>query len=158
MNNVRKNKFIFNWILSNKLAIGTSPVENKNLIFLETKQVRNIIGLCSKKEIDWHENIYKNFNCERIVLPDSQTNLLPSQDELIEAFNKLMDALYKDITFVHCFASVERSPLLCTMYIMYKYKLSIEDALDYVKKVHPFANPTNQQLSLINKALIEIKN
>ena len=158
MNNISKNQFIFNWILSNKLAIGTSPIESKNLIFLKTKKVRNIIGLCSKEEIDWHENIYKNFNCERIVLPDSQTNLLPSKDNLNLALNKLIYAINKDITFVHCFASVERSPLLCTMYIMYKYKLTIEDALDYVKRMHSYANPTNQQLSLINKALIEIKN
>jgi len=158
MNNISKNQFIFNWILSNKLAIGTSPIESKNLIFLKTKKVRNIIGLCSKEEIDWHENIYKNFHCERIVLPDSQTNLLPSKDDLNLALNKLIYAINKDITFVHCFASVERSPLLCTMYIMYKYKLTIEDALDYVKRMHSYANPTNQQLSFIEKSLIEIKN
>ena len=158
MNNISKNQFIFNWILSNKLAIGTSPIESKNLIFLKTKKVRNIIGLCSKEEIDWHENIYKNFHCERIVLPASQTNLLPSKDDLNLALNKLIYAINKDITFVHCFASVERSPLLCTMYIMYKYKLTIEDALDYVKRMHSYANPTNQQLSFIEKSLIEIKN
>ena len=34
---------------------------------------------------------------------------------------------------------------------------NIEDALDYVKSVHSRSNPTNQQLSLIEKSLLEIK-
>ena len=71
-----------------------------NKYWPRSKKIRNIIGLCSKKEIDWHESIHKNFNCQRVYLPDSQTNLLPSSDELILAFNKLLDALKKDITFV----------------------------------------------------------
>ena len=158
MNRIHKTRFIFNWILTSKLAIGTSPVEYENLIFLKTKKVKNIIGLCSKAEVDWHESIYEDFNCERIVLPDSKTNLLPSKEKLKLAFNKLIDAFNKDITFVHCFASIERSPLICIMYIMHKYKLSVEDSLDYVKRVHSYTNPTNKQLNLIKKSLIEIKN
>ena len=30
-----ENKFIFNWVLKNKLAIGTSPMNIEDLILLE---------------------------------------------------------------------------------------------------------------------------
>ena len=153
MNKINRNNFIFNWILKNKLAIGTSPLSDEDLNFLTTKKVKNIIGFCSNKEIEWHKKIYVNFNCERIVLPDSRTKLLPKKDDLKEAFTKLRDAVNKDITFVHCFASIERSPLICVMYIMHKYNLSVVESLDYVKSVHSYANPTNKQLELIGKII-----
>ena len=44
---------------------------------------------------------------------------------------------------------MERSPLLCIMYVMEKYKLNVEDALDFVKRVHSESNPTNDQLLCI---------
>ena len=59
-----------------------------------------------------------------------------------------------DITFIHCFASIERSPLLCIMYIMSTYKLSIEDALDYVRRTHIYTNPTNRQLRIAKEIMI----
>ena len=74
---------------------------------------------------------------------------------LLKVFYKLRDAINDDITFIHCFASVERSPLICIMYIIYKYKLSIEDALDYVRRTHKYTNPTNSQLSIVKEVMIE---
>ena len=44
---------------------------------------------------------------------------------------------------------MERSPLLCIMYIMHKYNLSLEEGLDFVKRVHRNTNPTNDQLLCI---------
>ena len=32
---------------------------------------------------------------------------------------------------------------------MNKYNLKLEEALDYVKSVHKYTNPTNKQLNLI---------
>ena len=122
---------------------------------LKEYKVKNIIGLCSDKEIKWHENINKCFSCERIVLPDSNTKKLPDSNNLEIAFSSLIKAVNKNITFIHCFASIERSPLLCVMFIMEKYKLNLEDALDYVKRVHSFTNPTNKQLTLIKKYMAD---
>ena len=155
MSNVKNCKFIFNWILINQLAVGTSPIDSENIIFLKKKKVRNIIALCSIEEIQWHENLIKNFNCERILLPDSRQNVLPNKKNLLKVFYKLRDAINDDITFIHCFASIERSPLICIMYIIYKYKLNIEDALDYVRRTHKYTNPTNSQLSIVKEVMIE---
>ena len=63
--------------------------------------------------------------------------------------NLLKDLVSKDITFIHCVASMERSPLLCIMYVMEKYNISLEEALDFVKRVHSNTNPTNDQLLCI---------
>lgn len=157
MNKTKENEFIFSWVLRNQLAVGSSPSESENIVFLMKKKVKNIIGLCSEKESNWHENIHKNFNCERIFLPDSRKDKLPCKKDLLFAFTKLKNALKKDITFVHCYASIERSPLLCIMYIMSSYNLSIEDSLDYVKRKHIYTNPTNQQICLVKQIMIASK-
>ena len=156
MRSFKKSKFIFNWILINQLAIGTSPLDSEDIIFLKNKKVKNIIGLCSIEESKWHVDLQKKFDCERIVLPDSRSNKLPHKKDLLKAFYKLRDAINNDITFIHCFASIERSPLVCIMYIMHKYNLSIEDALDYVRRTHQYTNPTNSQLSLVKEAIFLI--
>ena len=45
-----KNKFIFNWVLKNKLALGTNPENDDDLICLKNFKVRNVLGLCSEKK------------------------------------------------------------------------------------------------------------
>ena len=154
MNKKDKNQLIFNWILKNQLAVGSSPSKDEHVITLRNKGVKNIIGLCSVEEICWHKDTNVFFNCKRIVLPDSNGGFLPNKNDLKIAFEQLQYFVDQDITFIHCFASIERSPLLCIMYIMKLYKLKIEEALDYVKNVHPPTNPTNLQLSFINEFII----
>ena len=149
MNNTSDYKFIFNWILINKLAVGTSPLKESDIEFLKKKKVKNILGLCSEEEIKWNEKINNDFSCFRIVLPDSNKKILPTNEQLNTAFNLLKDLVGNDITFIHCVASMERSPLLCIMYVMEKYNISLEEALDFVKRVHSNTNPTNDQLLCI---------
>ena len=149
MNNTTNYKFIFDWILINKLAVGTSPTQESDLNLLKKKNVKNIKGLCSEEEVKWNENINNHFSCFRFVLPDSHQKILPTTEQLNTAFNLLDDLVSKDVTFIHCVASMERSPLLCIMYVMAKYKLNLEEALDFVKRVHNNTNPTNDQLLCI---------
>ena len=149
MTSKEEYKFIFDWILINKLAIGTSPTQEKDLILLKKHKVKNILGLCSEDEVKWNKNINNDFSCFRFVLPDSHKKILPTAEELSTAFNLLKDLIKEDITFIHCVASMERSPLLCIMYVMEKYRLNVEDALDFVKRVHRETNPTNDQLLCI---------
>ena len=40
MNNTSNYKFIFNWILINKLAVGTSPLKESDIKFLKKKKLR----------------------------------------------------------------------------------------------------------------------
>ena len=153
MNEKDNYNFIFNWVLINKLALGNSPFKQENLDLLKKKGIKNIIGLCSESEIEWGLKTSDNFSCERIYIPDSKSNNLPSNEDLRKILNKLTKDLEKGATFIHCFASVERSPLICILFIMKKYNLEIEDALDYVLRKHKYTNPTNLQLRLIKNFL-----
>ena len=151
MNDKKTYKFIFNWVLINKLAVGTSPLNQDNISFLKNKGINNILGLCLESEVGWAENISKNFCCERIFIPDSKSEALPNFKDLSKIFNTLTEFLENGATFVHCFASVERSPLICILYVMQKFNLELEDALDYVLRKHDSTNPTNTQLKVINE-------
>ena len=52
--------------------------------------------------------------------------------------------------YVHCVASVERSPLLCLAILIQDKKLKFQDALDYLMQVHPQTNPLIGQLKLLD--------
>ncbi len=149
MNDRKKYKFIFNWVLINKLAVGSSPLNKENISFLKKNGIKNILGLCLESEIEWEQNISKTFCCERIFIPDSKSEVLPNTKDLSRIYNQLILYLENGATFVHCFASVERSPLICILYIMRKFNLEVEDALDYVLSKHYLTNPTNAQLKVI---------
>ena len=144
-----KNKFIFNWVLKNKLAIGTSPMDNKDLIILENNKVKNILCLCSEEESKWHLDLENSFSCNRVILHDSNKKKLPTNIQIDKAYKILKKLVKNNITFVHCFASIERSPLLCIMFMIDNYNLNLEESLDYVKRVHYLTNPRNKQLFLI---------
>ena len=77
-----KNKFIFNWILKNKLAIGTSPMNTEDLIFLKKNKVKNILCLCSEEESKWNLELENSFLCYRVALPDSNQKKLPTNIEI----------------------------------------------------------------------------
>ena len=144
-----KNNFIFNWILQNKLGIGTCPTNDEDINLLKKNKVKNILGLCSEQEAKWHKDLTNNFFCKRIILPDSNKNKLPTNLEIKNAYISLKEFFNKDITYIHCFAAIERSPLLCILLIMEEYSLDMEESLDYVRRVHKLTNPRNNQLLLI---------
>jgi len=146
-----KDKFIFNWVLRNKLAIGTPPMNSEDLILLEKNKVKNILCLCSEEESKWHSDLENSFLCDRIILPDSNQKKLPNNIQIDKAYKTLKKLVKIDITFIHCFASIERSPLLCIMFMIDNYNLNLEESLDYVKRVHSTTNPRNNQLCLIKK-------
>ena len=148
-NAISTNNFIFNWVLKNKLAVGTTPEKKEHVNLLKKYNVKNILGLCDEEESNWHEGLENNFLCSRIVLPDSNKNKLPTDSQIKNAFNTLKNFVERDTTYVHCFASIERSPLLCIMFIMDKYNLTLEESLDYVKNMHFLTNPRNNQLLFI---------
>ena len=114
-----KNKFVFNWVLRNKLAIGTSPMKIKDLTLLEKSKVKNILCLCSEEESKWHLELENSFFCNRVILPDSNQQKLPTNLQIDNAYKVLKRLVNNNITFIHCFASIERSPLLCIMFISF---------------------------------------
>ena len=129
MNENEIYKFKFNWILINKLAIGTSPLKKENLEFLDIKGIKNILGLCSNSEVEWHSEVKRNFSSKRIFLPDSKSEIKLTYENFIIAYDHLKKYVNQGSTFVHCFASIERSPILIIFYLMKNYKMELEDSV-----------------------------
>ena len=51
--------------------------------------------------------------------------------------------------FVHCFAAVERSPLICMAWLVSQHELTPQRALDYLMDIHPRTNPLPSQFKLL---------
>ena len=149
MNELKKYKFVFSWILKNKLAVGSSPLKQENIAYLQRKGIKNILGLCLESEVAWGDNISRNFSCERIFIPDSKSDSLPNFEDLTKILNKLHEYLGNGATFVHCFASVERSPLICIAWLIRHESLTIKQSLDYLMKVNRRTCPSANQLKLL---------
>ena len=51
--------------------------------------------------------------------------------------------------FVHCVASVERSPLICMAWLIKMHNLSPKQALDYLMEIHKGTNPLPSQYNIL---------
>ena len=151
MNKDWTNKFCFDWVLINEIAVGTPPISQYDIEELQSNQIKSILSLCSVEEAKLFMNIEKLFHCERIVLPDHKTNQDTTFSELTETL-EIIARLKKDgPVFIHCFASIERSPFICMAWLVKYHNLSAEDALDYLRGIHPQTNPLYSQFRLIQK-------
>ena len=90
------------------------------------------------------------FECINLYIPDHRAGRVPTLIELQTVLDTLTTLMIKGPVFVHCLASVERSPLVCMAWLVKKYNLSPQQSLDYLMKVHPGTNPLPEQFSLLN--------
>ncbi len=142
---------IFNWVLVNKLAIGTAPRNLDDISKLKKYSIKSVLSLCSTKEANLPIGFQINFDCERLTLPDHTYGRLPTLEELENALELLNKLINKPPVFVHCVASIERSPLVCLAWLVKYEKLSPEYALQYLMDIHPSTNPLPGQFSLLSK-------
>ncbi len=142
-------EFIFSWVIRNQLACGTAPVNLDQLKKLEFEGIKSILSLCSEEEISNHVLTSDLFECERVILPDHKSDMKMTQKELQFTIKKLSFLLGFGPTFVHCYASMERSPLICIAWLMQKKNITLVNALDYMMRIHPRTSPLSDQLQLI---------
>ena len=55
----------------------------------------------------------------------------------------------KKPTFLHCYAGIERSPLVCIGWLIKIEKITFQEAFEYLKSVHPATNPLSEQLNVL---------
>ena len=137
----------------NKLAVGTSPANELDNKYLEKNGIKSILSLCSEEEISIHDNVKRSFKCKRLVLPDHKSNFKMSKKELLGALDYLSQLLENGPTFVHCFASIERSPLVCIAWLVHKEKIKPDVALNHLMNVHPISCPLSDQLNLVKELI-----
>lgn len=143
--------FFVNWVLIDEIAIGPCPRNNNDLNQIKSMGIKNILSLCSEEESQMSLEINKGFQYERIVLPDHKKGRVPKVSELMKVLKCLKILKLNGPVFVHCVASVERSPLVCIAWLVLELNLSTNEAIEYMMEVHPPTNPLSEQLEIIRK-------
>ncbi len=149
MEKYHNNSFTIDWVLVGELAVGPAPRREKHLEKLEKLGIKVILSLCSEDESHTLENISSRFVFKRSLLPDHSYGRVPTLEELRNTLDTLISVKKLGPVFVHCFAGVERSPLVCISYLVKERKIPLDKALDYLMEVHPGTNPLSSQLNMI---------
>ena len=145
-----KKRFKLDWVLNNELAVGPAPLKESHFEYLANKNIKSILNLCNEKEAPFDENFKLLFNFKRFTLPDHKVNKEIEIDE-IKKIIKIIESLKSSgAIYIHCFAGVERSPLICMAWLISKHKLSPQRALDYLMEVHKGSNPLPSQYKLLS--------
>ena len=147
------NKFVFNWILVNELAISNLPENEENLNYLKINKIFSVVSLCEKKKIKNLERLNKLFNHKLIVLPDHKSNYLPNKVDLLYAIDTINNLKKYGPVLIHCEAAVERSPLICIGYLMKYYNYDFIDSLEYIREIHPLTSPMNSHIKILKEIL-----
>ena len=143
--------FKIDWILKNELAVGKAPRNDFHIESLKKENIVSVFSLCSEDEAPPPKDIERNFTTRRLVLPDHKYTEALSYEKLDQALNILSELLSIGSVFVHCVASVERSPLICMGWLVRYHKLTPCQALDYLMDIHPGTNPLSSQFNLLKK-------
>lgn len=140
----------FDWVIRGRLALGSAPHSSDHLFQLQEAGVRSILSLCGSSEAPPPPGLEALFHCRRVVLADHRSSLSNTAAELLCAVQTL-EQLEAELApvYVHCVASVERSPLVCIAWLMRQRHLSRLQALDYIMAIHPLSSPLTSQLQLL---------
>ena len=150
---IKKIKFSYSWVLVDELMVGSAPLKMDNLIELEKKGIKSVLSLCSDKEALIPDEINNFFVRKNFVLPDHTYKREPQSDEIIRILGILEDLVNQGPVYVHCFAGVERSPLVCMAWLVKKYNMNINESLVYLINVHKRTNPLPKQIACLYKII-----
>ena len=146
-----KEVFTFNWVLVNRLAMGSAPKSEGNIKILKSQNINSILSLCSEEEAPLINNLHFNFKHHKIVLPDHKSDKNISQNQIKNSL-KLLNSLYSEgNVFIHCYAGIERSPLICIAWLIESKKLKFIDAIEYIRDIHPYSAPLQSHLNILKK-------
>ncbi|MBF2079953.1 MAG: dual specificity protein phosphatase family protein [Synechococcales cyanobacterium T60_A2020_003] len=151
----RRSSQLPNWVLPGKLAIGSLP-EPGDSALLKDAGITAVVSLCAPSEGKLPEDVIQAFRCLRFILPDSSFVLGIQPQDLVTVLEVINEQIQQgEAVYVHCLAGVERSPTVCTAYLCLYEKLELWEAVSQVKKVHPYALPTEDQLRVIRYLLVD---
>ena len=91
--------------------------------------------------------VQKSFNFIRIVLPDHKHDRSITFKEIEDSISTLVNLLEGGKVYVHCYAGLERSPLICMGYLIYKKNLNLVESLEYIMSINPGSSPMQNNLN-----------
>ena len=145
------SRFKINWVLNEELAVGTAPQKEKDLKKLADEGIKSILSLCGENEVKNDLNLDELFDHKRYVLPDHKTGKVLTSIQLNESLVILRNLLKSGPVFVHCYAAVERSPLVCMAWLIKEHHLTLQQSLDYLMQTNPGTNPLPGQLRVLKE-------
>ena len=145
------------WVLRNELAIGKPPLNEQDILFLKENAIVTIISLCFKSEYKPPKEICSSFNYYNYPIPDHRKKESLKVEEILFVLNCIKENIRNGPIYIHCFAAMERSPLICIAWLMREKGYSLQVALDYLMQVHFGTSPLPNQLNLLNDERFKIK-
>jgi len=144
----------YSWVLTGQLAIGPMPVTAEQWQQLQDLGITSRFSCCyPEEEIQisppalWHSS--------GMPLPDHRQQELLTSERLSTSLDRLEATLNNHAPlYLHCLAGRERSPLLAVGLVARRRRLNLFDALDWVRRCHPMANPIYGHLEILEKVLI----
>ncbi len=143
--------FKFNWVLADELAISSAPIYQSHLDQILNEGIKSVITLCSQKEVTLAKNIGLDFIHKRFVLPDHTYEEDLNINDIKATLDIINNLKKTGPVLVHCFAGVERSPLICIAWLISKKGLDLNTSLRYLMQVNPGTNPLPTQLLLLKE-------
>ncbi len=146
---INSRNFRLDWVLINEIAVGTAPTKQKDLLIIKNEGIKSIFSLCGDKEAPCLNQMLELFKCERFFLPDHKTGKIVTPDQILSALKILKNLKKEGPVFIHCVASMERSPLICIAWLIKMHKLRLDEALNYLMQSHVGTNPLTEQLNVL---------
>ncbi|MCP9791113.1 dual specificity protein phosphatase family protein [Vulcanococcus limneticus Candia 3F8] len=137
-------RFRISWVIRQRLALGPAPRRPEHCELLEREGLAAIFSLCSEAEAAAPPGLDR-FVTTRLVLPDHRSDQSIEVADLLQALDVLTRLQQAGPVFVHCLASMERSPLVCMAWLVRSQGFSPLQALDYLMQIHPGTSPLPSQ-------------
>lgn len=147
----------YNWIITNKLAIGPMPRTISHWVQLEDDGFSNRFSCCYPYEHVFSP-IPMSWNTFEVSLPDHRAQFPLEKETLILAINKAEEMLnnHPGPLYLHCFAGQERSALIAIGLLCRLENKNLFDSIAFVRQCHPKAKPLYSQLDLLEQIIKEI--
>ena len=142
----------FKWVAINQLAIGRAFKEEKYIKILQEKKIKSVLCLCDENESPNLNYESHNILFKRIILPDHKSSESLQLESLEKAFETLQYLVKNHpAVYLHCFAAVERGPLLCLAYLIKEKQINFNDAIAYMMQINKTTNPMSSQIKVLKE-------
>lgn len=141
---------IFSWILIDEISIGTIPKDQNDISLLKSKKIKSIISLANYQDKEQEKKILTQFKYKKIVLPDHRSINKLEITHVKKTINLIKQTESFFPLFIHCEASIERSPLIALAWLMHKKNISLQEGLDYMMSIHSQTNPLPEQIKVLS--------
>ncbi len=142
----------FSWIRARRLAIGGFPHATEAWQTLQAMGVASVFSCCGCDEGLWQPP--PGLHAVQLQLPDHRNQLPLTAALFDQAVDQALVLLERHpALYVHCWAGLERSPLLAVALLCRSEGLDLFTALEQVRRAHPQAQPLPGHLELLERWL-----